>query len=85
MESLDVKAALDSMLAFVAQNYLIAVLVLVGYLPRPLGVLDQHRGKPDPPPSPEMIELLERLDREEREEEAGKMRARKAGRPYKCT
>ena len=33
MESLDVKAALDSMLAFVAQNYLIAVLVLVGYCP----------------------------------------------------
>jgi hypothetical protein len=78
MESLDVKAALDSMLAFVAQNYLIAVLVLVGYCLGRWHARPKPR-KPGPPLRPEMIELLERLEREEREEEAEKMRARKAG------
>ena len=75
MAAFDVKAALDSLLTFVGQNYLLPVWFLVPWLTYRLGYRRGAYRPPGPwaaPLRPEMVELLARLEQEEREEEEAK-------------
>jgi hypothetical protein len=59
MEAFDVKPALDSMLAFVAQNYLLPVWILGIWVAYWLGRRHGARPKPRPPGPPLRPEMIE--------------------------